>query len=600
MKLIVGNSKHWPMLVCILVLVCISASVGRHIPQDFDLESSAAEPRPIFIETGPSAEALPLVYDADGSNGPLTDASEKVEKVLKPALSFSYNPHQFVDQDREPAESKHQDQNTDAGGSYYKYLETDEKKDGAVKEKTEEQAKGDLEAGGEGAESKHHDKKHDDGGNHNAEFEKGGGKDFHAHHHGEHGDKGEKGYKGHHQHEKALKGHHDKENHHHGYGEEGAHKKEHHHEDGYHGEHHKSHGGKKGAKFSEEGQHNKGHSTKGSHSIHKKDEYEKKTEFFEEDHEGGDSEKHGGFSHKNEYKKGGHQKSGHKKGGHQEGHHGRKGANAKGGHYRDEHGHDSKGGHEHHHQHDTKHGHKQGASNGKKWGWRESKDSGGGGGGGGGHDDGGAHSHQTYIVQAAPKNGETAHTHQSYAVQSPPPNHVVAVGKAPYQNYQISPISTFVLPLEGEPEIGGQKLSDGARQPSEYVATAVPKKNLKLKKRRPSPTEEFLADNPYSSEESRESDSPSSISPVELFIQQESLKQETKGGAVYAKPAESKKVTKKRRLKKKKIQKDAKAEASGRSARGLPDCLHGHRREKNSVPQESSHSFVIVAADDAA
>ncbi|KAH1020042.1 hypothetical protein HUJ04_009771 [Dendroctonus ponderosae] len=163
MKLIVGNSKHWPMLVCILVLVCISASVGRHIPQDFDLESSAAEPRPIFIETGPSAEALPLVYDADGSNGPLTDASEKVEKVLKPALSFSYNPHQFVDQDREPAESKHQDQNTDAGGSYYKYLETDEKKDGAVKEKTEEQAKGDLEAGGEGAESKHHDKKHDDG-----------------------------------------------------------------------------------------------------------------------------------------------------------------------------------------------------------------------------------------------------------------------------------------------------------------------------------------------------------------------------------------------------------------------------------------------------
>lgn len=96
MKLIVGNSKHWPMLVSILVLVCISASGGRNIPQDFDLESSAAEPRPIFIETGPSAEALPLVYDADASNGPLTDASEKVEKVLKPALSFAYNPHQVL------------------------------------------------------------------------------------------------------------------------------------------------------------------------------------------------------------------------------------------------------------------------------------------------------------------------------------------------------------------------------------------------------------------------------------------------------------------------------------------------------------------------
>lgn len=55
--------------------------------------------------------------------------------------------------------------------------------------------------------------------------------------------------------------------------------------------------------FHEEGDHSKGHSTKGSHSIHKKDEFEKKTEFFEEDHEGGESEKHGGYSHSEEYKK---------------------------------------------------------------------------------------------------------------------------------------------------------------------------------------------------------------------------------------------------------------------------------------------------------
>lgn len=43
-------------------------------------------------------------------------------------------------------------------------METGEKKEETVKDKAGEQAKGDLEAGGEGAESKHHDKKHDDGG----------------------------------------------------------------------------------------------------------------------------------------------------------------------------------------------------------------------------------------------------------------------------------------------------------------------------------------------------------------------------------------------------------------------------------------------------
>lgn len=76
----------------VLFLCIVSSSVGRRLPQDFDLEAAAAEPRPIFIEnTGPSAEALPLVYTVDAGSGPLSDASEKVEKVLKPALSFSYN-----------------------------------------------------------------------------------------------------------------------------------------------------------------------------------------------------------------------------------------------------------------------------------------------------------------------------------------------------------------------------------------------------------------------------------------------------------------------------------------------------------------------------
>lgn len=52
--------------------------------------------------------------------------------------------------------------------------------------------------------------------------------------------------------------------------------------------------------YAEAGKHSKGHSTKGSHDIHKKDEYEKNVEFFEEDHAGGEEEKHGGFHHEHD------------------------------------------------------------------------------------------------------------------------------------------------------------------------------------------------------------------------------------------------------------------------------------------------------------
>lgn len=38
-----------------------------------------------------------------------------------------------------------------------------------------------------------------------------------------------------------------------------------------------------------------GHSTKGEHNIHKVNEYMKKHEFYDENHDGGEHEKHGGF-----------------------------------------------------------------------------------------------------------------------------------------------------------------------------------------------------------------------------------------------------------------------------------------------------------------
>lgn len=56
-------------------------------------------------------------------------------------------------------------------------------------------------------------------------------------------------------------------------------------------------------KFHEDGEHSKGHSTKGEHNIRKKDEYEKKQEFYEESHEGGESEKDGSFFHEEDFHK---------------------------------------------------------------------------------------------------------------------------------------------------------------------------------------------------------------------------------------------------------------------------------------------------------
>lgn len=53
--------------------------------------------------------------------------------------------------------------------------------------------------------------------------------------------------------------------------------------------------------YEESGKHSKGHSTKGSHDIHKKEEYEKKVEFFEEEGDSAEEEKRGGDTHEQEH-----------------------------------------------------------------------------------------------------------------------------------------------------------------------------------------------------------------------------------------------------------------------------------------------------------
>lgn len=143
--------------------------------------------------------------------------------------------------------------------------------------------------------------------------------------------------------EKGQKGHHSKEDHEAKHEEKKGHKKKHHDDAGwdfyilliykekhryvlcvwavclvvkcrwnrYHEKKEEGKKGEKGHEFKEEGRFHKGHSIKGKHVVHKIDEGEKNTKFFDEDYDGGFDEKHGGFKENHEAKKGGHHKKGH-------------------------------------------------------------------------------------------------------------------------------------------------------------------------------------------------------------------------------------------------------------------------------------------------
>ncbi|XP_024945763.1 filaggrin-2 isoform X4 [Cephus cinctus] len=211
-------------------------------------------------------------------------------------------------------------------------------------------------------------------------FEEGAGEEHEEDHHESHGDKGEKEYKSWHDYDKGEKGHHDKEAESHHYDEKDGHEKKHHEEGGYHDSHDHGEKGHKEAEFDEKGEHQEGHSTKGQHSVHKKDEYEKKTEFFDEFEEDGGMEKGGDYHHEHEHEEGGHEKSSHHDHGHHEEHHGKEKKHEEGHHHHDHKGHKKDDGHEHHHHHDEKHGKKLDHKEGKKWAYKKGDDGGSGGG----------------------------------------------------------------------------------------------------------------------------------------------------------------------------------------------------------------------------
>lgn len=93
-----------------------------------------------------------------------------------------------------------------------------------------------------------------------------------------------------------------------------------HHDDGYyHHESEKGDKGEKGSGYEEKGSYGKGHHTKGHHIEAKGDEYGKKTNFFDEDHDEGFEEKYGDFHEEHGHKKGGSHKGGHHKSSHEKG-----------------------------------------------------------------------------------------------------------------------------------------------------------------------------------------------------------------------------------------------------------------------------------------
>ncbi|KAI4503894.1 hypothetical protein M0802_001297 [Mischocyttarus mexicanus] len=269
------------------------------------------------------------------------------------------------DEDNNYEETKQEEDDRDHSNENY-----DDKNDVQVNDQDEN-----------GANNYKHVEENTDGGKSDGggdkKFTKGGEVEKKEDHYNKHGKKEEKGYESLHEHDKAEIGHHDKVKHSKEYDEKDGEKKEHEETGEYHEDYYKDELGKKEAKFNEKGESKKGHSTKGEHLVHKKDEYEKKTEFFDEFHEDGDSEKDGEYYNEHEAEKGGKEKSGHYKEAHDKGKHGEMKKYEKGEYYDENKGKDSKEGQESHYGHEKKYKKKGAHESGKKW-MMDNGDDGGG------------------------------------------------------------------------------------------------------------------------------------------------------------------------------------------------------------------------------
>lgn len=116
------------MKLFIVLFHFLASTRGRYVSDSaFDLSVAAAEPRPVFLEPPEELQArvLPLVADnINFDDSPLSEASEKVEKILQRPLAFSYDQSSeasSTSSDEEEAEIVEVDQQPDAV-DYYKHV----------------------------------------------------------------------------------------------------------------------------------------------------------------------------------------------------------------------------------------------------------------------------------------------------------------------------------------------------------------------------------------------------------------------------------------------------------------------------------------------
>ncbi|KZC07962.1 hypothetical protein WN55_09025 [Dufourea novaeangliae] len=206
------------------------------------------------------------------------------------------------------------------------------------------------------------------------EFEEGGKEEKQEGHEKTEGQKEKKGYKSRHEHEKANKGHHDKERQNNYYEEKDGKEKEHNEEGGYLEEHQQGEESEKKTEFDEKGEHQKGYSTKGEHSVHKKDEFEKRTEFFDEFNEDSETENDGEFYQDHKMTKGGSEKMSHHDNEDNVDKYGKESKYEKGKQYHEDKGHKTSEGQGKYHDHKTMHGEKKDNQQGKNWSYKNGDD----------------------------------------------------------------------------------------------------------------------------------------------------------------------------------------------------------------------------------
>uniref|UniRef100_A0ABD2XM51 Uncharacterized protein n=1 Tax=Trichogramma kaykai TaxID=54128 RepID=A0ABD2XM51_9HYME len=145
------------------------------------------------------------------------------------------------------------------------------------------------------------------------DYEQGDGHEHKEKHYHDDSEEDHESYDSHHSHSKGHKGHHDKSDHGHHYQKEDTDGKGEHEAHGYELKYHQGEKGAKSEHFEEEGHHQKGHNTKGEHNIHKKDEYDKKHDFYDEFFDDGDEEHHRSHHHDHKDHAGAHHENGHDK-----------------------------------------------------------------------------------------------------------------------------------------------------------------------------------------------------------------------------------------------------------------------------------------------